>query len=296
MATRSQLQSFQSFKNYKSEMYLYGSHAASVPEGWHCRRHLHHMMFEVNLVLKGTQQAEIGGVQYKQREGSIILIPPMQLHSYKTSSPLSFFVLHVQIDDAAFLQLLGEAKLLLLEPGHQLNGLLRPELDRIMNLLANDGSKTKLFHTLYGMMDILEGYIQQHAEAPPHWGQELPVQIAREIERLIAAPIDDDPAIALNWLQVIADRAGFSRRHCYRVFREAYRMSPRDYLAVLRQQEAMHLLAGGDSSVEQVAIRIGYDNVQSFIRQFVKWTGMTPGAFRRQRHNDTIYLTPLELK
>ena len=73
-------------------------------------------------------------------------------------------------------------------------------------------------------------------------------------------------------------------------------MSPRQYLAVLRQQEAMQLLLHGAGSVEQIALRIGYDNAQSFIRQFVKWTGMTPGAFRKQKGGDITYLTPLELE
>jgi AraC-like DNA-binding protein len=73
-------------------------------------------------------------------------------------------------------------------------------------------------------------------------------------------------------------------------------MSPLDYLFVLRQQEAMHLLLSGGDSLERIAHRIGYDNVQSFIRQFAKWTGLTPGAFRKSRKDELVYLTPLEVQ
>jgi AraC-like DNA-binding protein len=73
-------------------------------------------------------------------------------------------------------------------------------------------------------------------------------------------------------------------------------MSPREYLTILRQQEAMQLLINTEETIEQIAYRIGFGNVQSFIRQFYKWTGLTPGAFRRQEINTHMYLTPLELQ
>ena len=143
-------------------------------------------------------------------------------------------------------------------------------------------------------MDLLESYIAAQ-EGPGTGTDVLPIRIAKAIESLVADRRAEE-AIAAGWMEALAEQLGFSRRHCYRVFRDAYSLSPREYLAVLRQQEAMHLLTGGEHAVEEVARRIGYDNVQSFIRQFVKWTGTTPGAFRKQRAGETVYLTPLELE
>ncbi|QHW31823.1 AraC family transcriptional regulator [Paenibacillus rhizovicinus] len=283
------------FPNRKSEAYFYGAQLGSVPEGWACRRHLHHMMFELNLVLEGTQLAEVGGTVYRQGKDHLILVPPMMLHSYKAEGAFAFFVMHVQVDDPVFLNKLNRAKLLLMPPEHELNRLLLPEVRRIMQLVQEEAaSKTKLFRSLYTIMDLLESSITSQEESSSG-ADVLPIRIAKEIESLVADRHAEE-AIAAGWMEALAERLGFSRRHCYRVFRDAYSLSPREYLAVLRQQEAMHLLMGGELAVEEVARRIGYDNVQSFIRQFVKWTGTTPGAFRRQRAGETVYLTPLELE
>ncbi|WP_090639658.1 AraC family transcriptional regulator [Paenibacillus sp. UNC496MF] len=282
--------------NRKSEAYFYGAQTGRVPAGWSCRRHLHHMMFELNLVLEGTQLAEVGGVSYRQGKDELILVPPMTLHAYRAAEPFAFFVMHVQVDDPAFLNLLNRAKLPLLKPEHGLSRLLLPEAKRILRLVTEDGEapKTKLFRAVYTIMDLLETHIAG-LEGPGARADVLPIRIAKAIESLVADRQAEE-AIAAGWMEALAERLGFSRRHCYRVFREAYSLSPREYLAVLRRQEAMHLLTGGGHAVEEVARRIGYDNVQSFIRQFVKWTGTTPGAFRKERAGETVYLTPLELE
>ena len=101
-----------------------------------------------------------------------------------------------------------------------------------------------------------------------------------------------------DWLEEISRKLKSTRKHSYRVFQRQYGMSPREYLSILRQQEAMQLLLGSGDSVERIALRVGYDNPQSFIRQFAKWTGTTPGEFRRSRRGqeDIYYLTPLEIR
>jgi len=290
---------FQSFPVRKSEVYLYGSHTAEVATGWACRRHLHHMMIELNLVLEGEQLLLMDGEETRMRAGDIALVPPMLLHAFRADKPLRYFVVHIQVDDPAFLQLLTDAQQVLLTADRELNRLIVPEVRRLMELLAGGASKIRLFHSLYGIMDHIEHYYVHNSEhADRAAANLLPVRIAQEIETIVTAPSAEreEGALSVNWLEEIADKLGFSRRHCHRVFQETYRMSPRQYLAVLRQQEAMQLLLHDAGSVEQIALRIGYDNAQSFIRQFVKWTGMTPGAFRKQKGGDITYLTPLELE
>lgn len=42
------------------------------------------------------------------------------------------------------------------------------------------------------------------------------------------------------------------------------------------------MLTNTKDSADLIAYRIGYENTQSFIRQFTKWTGKTPGAFGKK--------------
>lgn len=288
----------EAYPNSKSEAYLYGAHSAAVQPGWTCGRHLHHLMFELNLVLEGTQLADIGGIPYRQEAGDLLLVPPMRLHSYRAEAPLRYFVLHVQIDDPVFLQRLGDSGLLLVDRGHPLNRKLVAAVNTLRERMAPGDSRIRLYRALYETLDLLESELDRILQAPEASEERLslPARIAREIEAFVAGPRDEDREIEENWMASIARRLGYSRRHCYRAFMDAFRMSPRDYLFVLRQQEAMHLLLGGRDSLERIARRIGYDNVQSFIRQFSKWTGTTPGRFRKQKRDELIYLTRLEVR
>jgi AraC-like DNA-binding protein len=49
-----------------------------------------------------------------------------------------------------------------------------------------------------------------------------------------------------------------------------------------RRDRALLLLRDGALSLEEVAGRLGYASAQSFERAFRRWTGVTPGAYRRR--------------
>lgn len=289
--------SFKPFDNCKSEVYLYGAHEASVSGDWSCRRHLHHMMLELNLVLEGAQIAEISGNTIRQGADELILVPPMRLHSFQADGSLRYFVFHLQIDDPTFFQRLGQSELIQISRSHPLNSRLLPKIRNLRELIEGKAGKMRLFHAVYDILDTLDTYMHEHREAfASKPADPLPVLIAKEIETLVTETSHTESTLPSNWMEVIANRLGYSRRHCFRAFRDTFRMAPRDYMFVLRQQEAMQLLANGEDTLERIAYRIGYDNVQSFIRQFSKWTNMTPGAFRKQSRGDIVYLTPLELE
>jgi AraC-like DNA-binding protein len=50
-----------------------------------------------------------------------------------------------------------------------------------------------------------------------------------------------------------------------------------------RRERALLLLRSADLSLDDVAERLGYSDVANFTRAFRRWTGKTPGAFRRAR-------------
>jgi len=294
---------YQHYPNYYQEVHLYGTLAGNVPQGWYCNRHLHHLMIEFNLVLSGCQTAVVGGKTYKQRAGDLLIIPPMRLHDYQAeqAEPLQFFVFHLQLSDIRLTELLSQSPHGdLYEAGHPLNILAVPTIEKLLEKHRAGASQNALFAVLYELLSQLEDYWQVEAERNamrPQQENELPRRIAREIEKLVLAsdgPEGEDDGALSNWLEALSERLCISRRHCSRVFHQAYGHSPRAYLAVLRQQEAMHALLNSSDTVEQIAYRIRFENVQSFIRQFQKWTGFTPGAFRKSHKGQAIYLTPLE--
>lgn len=299
MADNDGLIPFIAYPNSKSEAYIYGAHISSVPAGWACGRHLHHRMLEVNVVLEGTQAADIGGTRLWQQAGELIVVPPMRLHTFSAATALRYFVFHVQIDDSPLLRRLGDAGALLLSRGDKATPELLRATEALRKQLAAGGSKLAVYRLVYEILELVETEILAASGADAAESDALPALIAREIEAIVSRPDAEDesdpqPPLRDNWLEEISARLGYSRRHCRRAFAEAYRMSPREYLFVLRQQEAMHLLATTRLTVEEIGFRLGYDNVQSFIRQFSKWTGTTPGRFRKERGGELSYLTPIE--
>ena len=59
----------------------------------------------------------------------------------------------------------------------------------------------------------------------------------------------------------------------------------RDLADEVHRMLAEELLATGALSVEDVALRLGYAEATSFIAAFKRWTGTTPGAYRRARRS-----------
>jgi AraC-like DNA-binding protein len=63
---------------------------------------------------------------------------------------------------------------------------------------------------------------------------------------------------------------------------EAEGTSFRDLSVRVRTERARRMLADGGQSVTQVAYRLGYTDVASFVRSFRAQTGRTPGSLRRR--------------
>jgi AraC-like DNA-binding protein len=63
---------------------------------------------------------------------------------------------------------------------------------------------------------------------------------------------------------------------------EAEDTSFRELSLQVRTERARQMLADGSRSVTQVAYRLGYTDVASFVRSFRAQTGQTPGSLQRR--------------
>ena len=57
-------------------------------------------------------------------------------------------------------------------------------------------------------------------------------------------------------------------------------MNYKEYLTMLRMEEAQRLLQLGDQSVIEISQQVGYVNISYFIKLFQKHTGMTPAIYK----------------
>lgn len=77
------------------------------------------------------------------------------------------------------------------------------------------------------------------------------------------------------------DGCGIPERSLNRRFRTATGTTLIGYVQNLRVEEAKRLLESGDTSAEEIAALVGYENQTFFRKLFKRCTGLTPGAYRR---------------
>ncbi len=83
-------------------------------------------------------------------------------------------------------------------------------------------------------------------------------------------------------LQDIADSANISKSEASRCFQSCLHISPVNYLLKYRIEVAEHLLRSSSMTIEAVSFECGFGSASYFCRMFQRYTGITPGSFRRK--------------
>ena len=98
----------------------------------------------------------------------------------------------------------------------------------------------------------------------------------QEISRYIDENIDSD--ITLGDL---ASRCFYNPSYFSRVFKEKFGVSLVEYVNKKRIENAKVLLCGGDISIEEIAMRVGFSDRSNFYHVFSKYVGMSPSEYKR---------------
>src|SRR5690606_35648513 len=82
-------------------------------------------------------------------------------------------------------------------------------------------------------------------------------------------------------LKRISEAASLSPRHFARLFRAEVNVTPIQYLARYRVEQAKRLLTSSDKTVEQIARMVGASSQTYFAYSFRQLSGQTPRQFRQ---------------
>ncbi|NOU90209.1 helix-turn-helix domain-containing protein [Paenibacillus sp. LMG 31460] len=88
-----------------------------------------------------------------------------------------------------------------------------------------------------------------------------------------------DPELSLTSL---SEQFQLHASHVSRAFKEEFGEKFVDYLVKIRMEQAKKLLQNSRDSVQDIGGMVGYTHAISFIRAFKKYTGITPGDYRKQ--------------
>lgn len=83
-------------------------------------------------------------------------------------------------------------------------------------------------------------------------------------------------------VDLLAEKAGMSRRTLERHFKNATGNSPRRYLQLIRVENAKQLLEYSDSTFDEITYLVGYEDSSTFSRMFKKTTGLSPNSYKKK--------------
>ena len=253
-----------------------------------------HDELQISIVTKGSVEFIVGEKSYILKNGQAIFINTQRIHMAKS----------VGDEDCIYHSINFDAKLLKMFPGSIIE---QKYIEPV--LTAENLNSIEFYGNSQWENDILEhiGDII-NADVIKQKGYELKIYISLlnfwlllvENENDIFSkktepkPINEQRVkdvlsfIHRNYgqkitLQDIADSVFVSKGECCRFFKKSVKMSPYDYLINYRINESMKLLKGSNSSILDIAERVGFNNVSHYIQIFRKKTGLTPHEYRNSK-------------
>ncbi|TDW95829.1 AraC family transcriptional regulator [Dinghuibacter silviterrae] len=131
---------------------------------------------------------------------------------------------------------------------------------------------------------LLEYHLQQHRHIASRVNKLPPVKVAIRVElyKRLSRAMDAihagfDKVLSLD---VLAVEASLSKYHFLRLFRQAYGVSPHQYMQQLRMEKAKVLLSRTQIPVADLAGLLGYKDGPSFSRLFFQRMGIYPTQYR----------------
>ena len=83
-------------------------------------------------------------------------------------------------------------------------------------------------------------------------------------------------------LEDVAEVICLSPKYLSRIFKETVGHGFNDHRLAIKISNACELLKNSDHTVTEIAFRLGYQNLESFIRMFVKMKKISPTQYRRK--------------
>lgn len=223
-------------------------------------------LYEIELFLSGGDTTFLNGTAYRAKEGNVLIARPGQ----KGYSRIPFRTFYVKFRAEGDLAARLDAAPVCFAAVHAEK--IGAAMQELILLRETRGTDDLLFA---GRLLCLLDLVLSDAEIPagavgPAYGAVS--RAKRYIEENYARDLS---------LAGIAQEVNFSGTHFHRLFSAAVGMSPHEYLMQVRIGQAKRMLWDRRNSLCEIAAACGFGCQQYMTRVFRRYTGMTPGAYRK---------------
>ena len=249
-----------------------------------------HTCAEIIMPTKNRMHMEYDGTPVTLNEQEILFICPGAIHSLEACIG-ERYIFQIELSAVTHLKSI-ESFSTLLYPGIVITPAESPDIyqdiHRIMNSIVKEYHERSIFYEarIYSLMLEMLVILRR---SPFASGRQLGVSGSKQKEYLekfmdVCSYIEEHCTENLT-LESIADRAGFSKYHFSRLFKQFTSISFYKYLNQKRIETAEKLLVNPALSVTEVSLSSGFSSMSSFIRMFKLIKGCTPSEYRSMYTN-----------
>jgi AraC-like DNA-binding protein len=265
------------FKNNQMPLLLYAGRIADDPE-WTFPSHKHDELSEVVYISEGEGDFIINNHPYKAQKGDILVYNQGIIHDEKSNPQKPLITYFCGIGDLS-LKGLADGSLI---PDHvspviQANKYSYKIESYISNIFDECASQVLGFeiicqHLLVSLIIL----IMRIATATEKRAVDSPNSLGYRIKEYIDKNYTHDIS-----LDDIANHLYLSPYYISHIFKKEVGLSAINYLITRRIGEAKKLLLNTDLTIEEISLKVGYENCNYFSMLFKKIIGTSPGRFRQ---------------
>lgn len=269
---------------------FFGGHEQQVDENWIVPIEKHYA-FECIYIIEGIEFVRVHKNLFTLQDGDFLLVPPEFLHQVWAGNKLKYFCFHFDIDEPSLKVQLIRGLKYVYKKDSTFTQSLKPHLQRLDSLASNN---TYDFDTKMIIQIELSKILQIFYQATKQ-DQRKNSTTNTEYSRIIADYLKEKltnqvlgyvkngyvPSESLVEVSAAIGKVGFSNGYGFRIFKDTYGISPREYLSKLKINEAKKMLGKPQYSINDISHALGYRSLANFSRQFKRWTNMSPNQYRK---------------
>ena len=246
-----------------------------------------HEEAELTLITKGNCLYQIDLIDYEVKEGDILFVPPLFLHSISLGSSEEIFsetyVFHLNFLGGNSTDICSTRYLApmmnqefsipyLITPEHPAYASLRKIINQITSLYdeAIIGYELALKSLFLQALFLLLQYSKKNTSFETGTPSDKLKNVLDYIEMHFAEPIS---------VSELAKLIFYSDYHFMRFFKKHMNMTCVEYINNLRLEKSVELFKQGNTSILDVSLSVGFHNLSYFHRAFKKKYHMTPLSF-----------------